>query len=366
MKIEKLFLIILPFLILLSLNVYSQNIILGSKLKGTEVQPFYAAFGQYINGFTVSQSGEYAVLSATSTDGSSGEIFKTKLKGMEVDGFTPLSGLINQFTIAGPDGNGYVHLIAHSSSGESDTIFRSKLAGTGVNDFTAPAGEYINIIDTTSDANGYVYLIVSTILGIFEVNDFQAIPKRDYVLLKWKTETEHNTYKWLIQRKEKNGDYVTIGTQEGQGNASHPVEYNFEDKTITLGKPYFYRLKRIDLGGNASYFGPLFVDLSKSDYIPRRMFLAQNFPNPFDGITTIKFGIPLQNRNDYTKLQVYDATGRLIRTLISANLEPGKYSIVWDGKGENGRGCISGVYFSRLNVGNKKATKKMLLIKSKH
>ena len=363
MKIGRLLLIVCFLLTLLVFNTYSQNIILGSKLKGTEVQPFSAAPGKYINGFTVSQSGEYAVLSATSTDGSSGEVFKTKLKGMEVDGFTPLSGLINQFTIAGPDGNGYVHLIAHSSSGESDTIFRSKLSGTGINDFTAPGGQYVNAIYDSTDVNGYVYLVVSSALGIFEVTEFQAVPRRDYVLLKWRTETEQGSYQWLIERKESSGEYATVGRMDAQGNATQPTNYRYKDRSFEFGKRYFYRLKEVDINGNSTYYGPLFVDLSRSDYIPRKIFLDQNFPNPFDRITTIKFGIPLQNKNDYTKLQVYDATGRLTRTLISENLEPGKYSIAWDRRDENGRGCKSGVYFFRLNVGNKQVTRKMLLVR---
>jgi len=363
-KIRRLLSIVCGMLILLVFNAYSQNIILGSKLMGTEVQPFYATFGEHINSFTVAQIGEYAVLTAWATDGSSGEIFRTKLRGMEVDGFTPASGLIDQFIIAGPDGNGYVHLIAHSSSGESDTIFRSKLVGTGVNDFTAPVGEYVNVIDTLLDlANGYVYLGVSTILGIFEVTEFQAVPKRNYVLLKWRTETEQGTYQWLVQRKEKGGNYVTVGTVEGQGNVSQPVEYRFEDKAVSFGIGYFYRLEKLDLGGNSSYFGPLFVDLSRTDFLPRKMFVAQNFPNPFDRMTTIKFGIPLRNKDDSARLVVYDVTGRLIRTLISGKLEPGRYSIAWDGKGDNGREAMSGVYFCRLSVGSKQATKKMLLIK---
>lgn|GEM_PF-4659388 len=363
MKIGRLLLIICILLTLLVFNAYSQSIILGSKLMGTEVQPFYAPFGEHINSFTVAQIGEYAVLTAWATDGSSGEIFRTKLRGMEVDGFTPALGLIDQFIIAGPDGNGYVHLIAHSSSGESDTIFRSKLVGTGVKEFTAPGGQYINAIYDSSDANGYVYLVVSTILGIFEVTEFQAIPKRNYVLLKWRTETEQGSYQWLVQRKEKEGDYVTVGTVEGQGNVSQPVEYRFEDKGVLFGGGYFYRLEKLDLGGNSSYFGPLFVDLSKSDFIPKKMFVAQNFPNPFDRMTTIKFGIPLKNKDDYARLVVYDVTGRLIRTLISGKLEPGRYSIAWDGKGENARDAMSGVYFYRLSVADKQTTKKMLLIK---
>lgn len=345
------------------LNVNGQTIILGSKLAGTSVQAFAAPGGEFINGFAVSTSGEYVILSAVASGGSSGEVFRTKLIGMEIDGFTPASGFINAFSIGGPDGNGYVHLIAQSGSGESDTIFRSKLAGTGVNNFTAPVGEYVNVIDISS-ADGYNYLVVgSAPLGIFEVTGFTAVPKRSYVLLKWRTEAELNSYQWLIERKVAGGEYETIGTMEAQGNVSHPTDYRYEDRAVEFGSRYFYRLIEIEKDGSSSYFGPLFVDLSTSDYIPRKMFVNQNYPNPFQRMTSIKFGIPMRNKDDYARLVVYDVTGRLTRTLISGKLEPGYYHINWNGKDECGREVTSGVYFYRLSVGSKRMTKKMVYLK---
>jgi len=345
------------------LNAYGQDIILGSKLVGTLVQGFTAPAGEFIEGFTVSTSGEYAVLTAYSATGS-GDIFQTKLLGMEVDAFTPISGYIDEFTIGGPDGNGYVHLIAHSSNGiESDTIFRTKLVGTGVNNFTAPVGEYVNSIRDTV-INEYIYLIIGTApLGIFEVTGFTAVPKRSYVLLKWRTEAELNSYQWLIERKVAGGEYETIGRLDAQGNASHPTDYRYEDRVVEFGGKYYYRLIEIDTEGKSSYFGPLFVDLSTSDYIPRKMFVNQNYPNPFQRMTSIKFGIPMRSKEDYARLVVYDVTGRLTRTLISGKLEPGYYHINWNGKDERGREVTSGVYFYRLSVGNKRMTKKMVYLK---
>ena len=205
--------------------------------------------------------------------------------------------------------------------------------------------------------------IGSAPLGIFEVTGFSAVPKRSYVLLKWRTEAELNSYQWLIERKVAGGEYETIGRLDAQGNVSHPTDYRYEDRAVEFGSRYFYRLIEIEKDGNSSYFGPLFVDLSTSDYIPRKMFINQNYPNPFQRMTSIKFGIPMRNKDDYARLLVYDVTGRLTRTLISGKLEPGYYHINWNGKDERGREVTSGVYFYRLTVGSKRMTKKMVYLK---
>jgi hypothetical protein len=364
MKGIKFFSLLSLFIFMLSVNSFGQNIILGSKHMGTEVQEFGAPAGEFVDGFTVAQVGEYAVLTAYSAT-SSGEVFRTKLKGMEVDEFIPtMPGHINQFTIGGPDGNGYVCLIAHSSSTEFDTIFKTKMIGSGVQEYAAPMGEYIDSIGTIGpDADGYVYLVVETELGIFELTEFSAVPKKSYVLLKWRTETEKDSYRWLIQRKESGGEYTTIGTMDAQGNASHPTDYRYEDRTIDFGKRYFYKLVEIDISGNSTNFGPLFVDLSTSEFIPKKMYVNQNFPNPFARMTSIKFGIPIQNKNDIAKLVVYDVTGRIIKTLVSEKLGPGHYLYTWNGRNNNGKQVTSGVYFYRLNIGDKQAIKKMLYMR---
>lgn len=96
--------------------------------------------------------------------------------------------------------------------------------------------------------------------------------------------------------------------------------------------------------------------------IPRTYELRQNHPNPFNPSTTIDFTVP-DGSNGSTSLRIYDTRGRVIRTLMNEELSPGDYSLHWDGKTDQGGKVGSGVYFYRLESGEFRTTKKMVLIK---
>ncbi len=350
------------FLVILATFMYGQNEIFRSKWVGTSVDGFLCPVGEFVDSFVASTSGEWQVLTAWSATGSN-DIFRTKLAGMGVQTFKPSpGGHINAFTTSTV--GEYIHLVAWSSTGESESIIRSKLAGTGAQDFTAPVGEYITQIVGRDSTDGYVYLVIgATALGIFELTEFTAVAKKQYVLLKWRTEAEFESFQWLVQRKGMDGEYETIGLLDAQGHSSKPTDYQFKDKGITLGEKYFYRLIELDLYGEETIFGPLFVDLSTRDLIPRRLYIAQNVPNPFERMTSVKFGIPLANKDDAARLVVYDVTGRVVKTLLSGRLEPGYYHVSWHGKNDIGKEVGAGVYFCRLSIGSKNLTKKMIYVK---
>lgn len=89
--------------------------------------------------------------------------------------------------------------------------------------------------------------------------------------------------------------------------------------------------------------------------------LEQNFPNPFNPETTIKYSV---SRKSFVQLKVYDVTGRLINNLVSKNLSAGSYSAVWNGNDINGNSVSSGIYFYCITIdGSKSVSRKMLLIK---
>lgn len=88
---------------------------------------------------------------------------------------------------------------------------------------------------------------------------------------------------------------------------------------------------------------------------PFKYKLEQNFPNPFNPVTGISFGVQLKGM---TRLTVYDVTGREIAVLVNGELEPGNYQYRWDASA-----YASGIYFYRLESGSFTETKKMMLIK---
>jgi hypothetical protein len=93
--------------------------------------------------------------------------------------------------------------------------------------------------------------------------------------------------------------------------------------------------------------------------LPTRHALWQNFPNPFNPTTTIRFDLA---ESADVVLQIYDVSGRLIRTLVSANKPAGRYAIPWDGRNAGGHTVASGVYFYRLKAGSYTEARKMVLL----
>ncbi|HVO76685.1 MAG TPA: FlgD immunoglobulin-like domain containing protein, partial [Candidatus Bathyarchaeia archaeon] len=88
--------------------------------------------------------------------------------------------------------------------------------------------------------------------------------------------------------------------------------------------------------------------------------LEQNFPNPFNGVTTIRYSIG--ERCDVV-LGIYDPAGRAIRVLERTDRSPGRYSVFWNGKDGAGRDVASGVYFCRIKAGKFSQTRKILYLR---
>jgi parallel beta-helix repeat protein len=88
--------------------------------------------------------------------------------------------------------------------------------------------------------------------------------------------------------------------------------------------------------------------------------LEQNVPNPFNPTTRISFTL-LQGAP--TTVRIYDAGGRLVRTLIDQDLPEGPQTVLWDGFDGRGRRVATGVYFYQLRSGAVVETRNMVLLK---
>jgi hypothetical protein len=93
---------------------------------------------------------------------------------------------------------------------------------------------------------------------------------------------------------------------------------------------------------------------------PEVYILLQNFPNPFNPFTTIRFGLRYGGQ---VTLRIYDAAGRPVRTLVDDVLEPGLHTAQWDGRNDGGTRAASGVYFYRIRTAGFERTRKMVLLR---
>ena len=95
--------------------------------------------------------------------------------------------------------------------------------------------------------------------------------------------------------------------------------------------------------------------------MPDDYVLEQNFPNPFNPTTSIRFSLPIRDR---VSVRIFDMLGREVRTLVDHQEYPaGPSQVVWDGKANGGQSVSSGTYFYSLIHGNFKKTMKMSLVK---
>ncbi|MCK4595848.1 T9SS type A sorting domain-containing protein, partial [candidate division WOR-3 bacterium] len=95
-------------------------------------------------------------------------------------------------------------------------------------------------------------------------------------------------------------------------------------------------------------------------------FLLQSYPNPFSAKTVIRYSLPV-TCGDYTKydiqLAIYDISGRLVKSLVEGEKRTGYYTAEWDGRDDRGKKVTSGIYFYRLEAGDYKAARKLIILR---
>lgn len=88
--------------------------------------------------------------------------------------------------------------------------------------------------------------------------------------------------------------------------------------------------------------------------------LTQNYPNPFNPSTAISYS--LQSRSKVS-IQVFDITGRLVRTLVDCEQNAGNYNMSWNGTDTGGKKAASGIYMLRMKAGSFVKSIKMVMLK---
>ena len=137
-----------------------------------------------------------------------------------------------------------------------------------------------------------------------------------------------------------------------------------------LFRNYAYRVTAVDLTSKESvrsdrdsiwgYIDPCAPDAMPEggeliNYTHLTYNLCQNFPNPFNPVTNIRYSIP---ENSFVELKIYNVLGQEIKTLVNEFKNAGNYMVVF-----NGSDLPSGIYFYKINYKNVNIVKRMLLIK---
>jgi len=102
------------------------------------------------------------------------------------------------------------------------------------------------------------------------------------------------------------------------------------------------------------------IDIDVESMLPESFSLQQNFPNPFNSATTIRYTLPAQTG---VNLDVYNIRGELVNTLVSRVQDGGYHQQIWDGNNHQGKLVSAGMYFYRLSTTEFTDTKKMVFLK---
>ncbi len=145
------------------------------------------------------------------------------------------------------------------------------------------------------------------------------------------------------------------GEMISQQQTTYYIDTSVPEGTYIYGVSALY-------GGVESSLVEQEIDVTDSeDLIPQRTELLGNFPNPFNPVTSIRFTL---SETAKIKIDVFNAKGRHVKTLINDHLIPASYSFDWNGQDDYGNQVGSGVYLYRMQLnGSNFATRKMILMK---
>ncbi|MCP4580687.1 MAG: PKD domain-containing protein [candidate division Zixibacteria bacterium] len=208
------------------------------------------------------------------------------------------------------------------------------------------------------------YCGISNFSGLFTMTNLQALDENlvDIPVLAG----ADNSRAHLVQFDE-NTEATAIFAEETEPGwvAGFRVAKENEGEFIYIaGRPYRYDNEAQFLNydfilENWMNFETGLEDSPATDFIsPARLY--QNRPNPFNPSTQISFSLA---QDGPVTLKIFDAGGRLIKTLLNAHMEANYYELSWDGTSDEGISAASGVYFYQLKTTGANETKRMVLLK---
>jgi Fibronectin type III domain len=214
---------------------------------------------------------------------------------------------------------------------------------------------YSNIDSATLGGDPYVIPNIPSDLIITDVTPVT-------ITIHW-NDNSNNEDGFIIARKTQDDLYYHYIATVG------PDILTYQDVGLTTDNLYTYKVCSFNEFGISEYSNIVSarttkssITLNNSGEVPTGYFLGNNYPNPFNPSTNIKFGIPF---NSFVELKIYNSIGIEVESMLGNNLSAGTYQVRW-----NAGNYTSGIYFYRLivngvNPGKNNFTevKKMILIK---
>tara|TARA_X000001036_G_scaffold126503_1_gene119743 strand:- start:307 stop:2853 length:2547 start_codon:yes stop_codon:yes gene_type:complete len=222
----------------------------------------------------------------------------------------------------------------------------SDVDGDGIDDIVVFQGE-------SPDMGAYEYTIAHP-------EEFTFTIENNSITLSWNPSLDDNFQYYSVQMSIDslfNSEVVEYLTPNSYYTFNQ-LEYNI---------PYYFRVATMVGQNEWSYFSDIVtttievVSTDEQDMgLPLTYALNQNYPNPFNPSTNISYTIP---EISSVSIIIYDVNGSLVRNLVNESLEPGSYTVSWDGTNFYGSKVSAGMYFYRIQSGTFSSTQKMIFLK---
>ena len=211
---------------------------------------------------------------------------------------------------------------------------------------TNSAGGQINSTDITlPQGTSITYSGITT--GSYtlpvDLTHWSAVWQGRAVELYWRTETEVDNLKWIIQRSMNRDTVYEIIHEEfkqaGEMTTPFPTEYKHQDTGVEPGNTYYYILVDVAIDGVHTYHGPVGTAGQGMDNsrLSGRIVIG---PNPFYLHTTLEY----TETADAVSYEIYSYRGELVRILKADKVS----RVRWDDRDVNGQEVPAGTYIYRI------------------
>jgi hypothetical protein len=205
---------------------------------------------------------------------------------------------------------------------------------------------------TADDIEGFYCMEVLAQPTLVELSGLRATVdlRSPGIGIEWSTslEIDHDGFH-VYRSRARHGQYTRLTDELVRGHSP----YRWVDSQVRPSTTYFYKVGAVGVAGEEDLYGP--VEITTPTWGVRTA-LAPARPNPFRQRTEIAFTL---SRDSHAKVTVYDVAGRVVTSLVNAELPAGEHAVTWDGT-SNGRRVAGGVYFYRLDSESSSQTRKLV------
>ena len=174
------------------------------------------------------------------------------------------------------------------------------------------------------------------------------------VTLSWQVACDVPATSFLVERASSaQGDYAALNVEVTRSNGTW---FSCIDRDVVPGETYWYKVSLVGLDSRETY-GPVEVRVER---VPAAYALYQSYPNPFNPTCFIRFDVP---HSGNVTLRVFDASGRVVRTVADRWMDSGSYTEAWDGRDDSAVDAPSGVYFYELAAPDFRSTRKAVMLR---